>query len=139
MQLDYAPLAPAKPSKAMFWTDWVLSILPALLLFFSASAKLTRAPQAVEGFKKMNYPDSALLPIGIAEVACTVIYLIPRTSVLGAILLAGYLGGATNHHVRAGESIFFAPVLIGVVVWLGLYLRDPRLRALVPFRSKPSA
>ena len=74
--------------------------------------------------------------LGILEVACTVIYLIPRTAVLGAILLTGYLGGATATHVRIGEP-WFMPVLLGVVVWLGIYLRDPRLRALIPLRRSP--
>jgi Mn2+/Fe2+ NRAMP family transporter len=73
--------------------------------------------------------------IGILEIACTVIYVIPRTSVLGAILLTGYLGGATATHVRIGDPSFFGPVIFGVLVWLGLWLRDARLRALLPLRS----
>jgi hypothetical protein len=90
---------------------------------------------AVEGFAKLGYPERAALWIGIVEIACTVLYLIPRTAVLGAILLTGYLGGATNTHVRVGEP-FYMPVLLGVLVWLGLFLREPRLRPLVPLRNK---
>jgi hypothetical protein len=75
-----------------------------------------------------------LLWLGIVELTCTILYVIPRTSVLGAILLTGYLGGATATHVRVADA-YFMPILVGVLVWLGLYLRDTRLRALVPFRS----
>lgn len=138
MQIDYqTPPAPVvrSPSKAAFWTGWVLSVLPSLLLFFSAFMKVSRAPVAIEGFAKLGYPERAALWIGIVEIACTVLYLIPRTAVLGAILLTGYLGGATNTHVRVGEP-FFMPVLMGVLVWLGLFLREPRLRPLVPLRNK---
>src|SRR5580765_8389625 len=104
----------------IFWLGWVLSVLVVGLMLFSASMKLMKNPQAVEGFKKAGYPDSALIWIGIAEAACAIIYLIPKTSVLGAILLVGYLGGATNQHVRVGEA-FFMPILVGVVAWLGIF------------------
>jgi hypothetical protein len=78
---------------------------------------------------------SLALGLGITEVACTIIYLIPRTAVLGAILLTGYFGGATATHVRVGDPSFVGPVVLGVLVWLGLFLRDDRLRALIPLRS----
>ena len=126
---------PATTSKAKFWTGWVLSILPALLLLMSATMKLTHNPQAVEGFKHFGYADSAVLWIGVTELVCTVIYLIPRTAVFGAILLTAYLGGAVNTHVRVGEIQAVGAILTGVFVWLGLYLREPRLHALVPFRK----
>ena len=95
--------------------------------------KLTKAKDAVEGFKKLGYPDGALVPIGITEVACTTLYVIPQTSVLGAILLTGYLGGATATHVIGGESVI-PTVVIGMLVWLGLFLRDARIRALIPLK-----
>ena len=121
-------------SKGLLWGGRVLSALPALGLFASAAMKLSRSPQVVQGFKAMGYPDSSILIIGIVEVLCTVLYLVPQTAVLGAILLTGYLGGAVSTHVRAGEG-FAAPVLFGVLLWGGLFLRDPRLRALLPLRK----
>lgn len=124
----------APVSKKALRAGWVVSALPALLLVFSAVLKLAKVPAAVEGFKALGYDESVALGIGIVELACTVLYLIPCSTVLGAILLTGYLGGATATHVRVGES-FFAPILLGVLVWGGLYLREARLRALLPLRS----
>ena len=96
--------------------------------------KLMKPAPVVQGFAHFGYPESLALSIGILELACTVVYVIPRTSVLGAILLTGYLGGATATHVRIGDP-FFVPVGLGVLVWGGLFLRDDRLRALIPLRS----
>jgi hypothetical protein len=100
----------------------------------SAAMKLMRHETAVSGFAQSGYPANTLIPIGIAELLCTIIYLIPRTSVLGAILLVGYLGGATATHVHGGLPIYM-PVLFGVLIWLGLYLREPRLQELLPLRK----
>ncbi len=125
----------SKPSAGMLWGGRVLSTLPCLMLAMSAFMKLSQNQQAVEGFTKAGYSSGALMTIGIVEVLCTILYIVPQTAVLGAILLVGYLGGAVNHHVRMGEP-FFAPVLLGICLWLGLWLRDARLRALVPLRSK---
>jgi hypothetical protein len=90
-----------------------------------------------EEFTRLGYAEGAALRIGILEIVCTVIYVIPQTSVLGAILLTGYLGGAVATHVRIGDPLFnaFMPALFGALVWGGLYLRDERLRALLPLRS----
>ena len=88
----------------------------------------------VEGFVHLGYPESLALAIGIVELACTVLYVIPQTAVLGAIVLTGYLGGATASHVRIGEPFHLA-VLLGVLMWGGLYLRDERVRALIPLRN----
>ncbi len=123
------------PSRIAFWSGWVLSVLPCLMLVFSAVMKLSRAPVVVEGFGEMGYSANTIVPIGLAELISTVLYLIPQTAVLGAILLTGYLGGATATHVGAGDGMFFSPVLFGVVLWLGLYLREPRLRVLAPWRT----
>jgi len=123
-------------SKGMYWTGWVLSILPAGMMIAGAIYGLLNPGKMAEQFKQFHYPDGAVIPLIYVELACAILYLIPQTAVLGAILLTGYLGGATNHHVHAGESILFVPVLIGVVIWLGLYLREPRLRSLVPLRSR---
>ncbi|MFN0124155.1 MAG: DoxX family protein [Blastocatellia bacterium] len=116
------------------WGGYVLSALPALLLVFSASMKLSGNPQAVDGFRNFGYQAQAVLGIGILELSCTVLYLIPRTAVLGAILLAGYMGGAIVTHMRVGEP-FIVQALVGVLLWGGLFLRDERLRALLPLHS----
>ena len=121
-------------TKKMLWIGRIVSALPVLMLLFSAVIKLLKLGNVVTEFARLGYPESRVLGIGILEITCTLIYLIPRTSVLGAILLAGYLGGATATHVRIGDP-FIPPVIVGVLVWLGLYLRDGRLRALVPLRS----
>ena len=123
-----------KPSKGMLWGGRVLSALPSLGLLMSAGMKLSHAPQIVEGFTKFGFSEASLTPIGILELACVITYLVPRTAIFGAILVTAYLGGATVTHVRVGEP-FIAPVVLGIFAWLGLYLRDERLRALVPFRS----
>jgi hypothetical protein len=118
----------------MFWVGWILSVLPSLLLIASALAKFAKPAQVVEGFTKLGYPEHLVLALGIVELTCTLIYLIPRTCFLGAILLTGYIGGAIATHVRVGDP-FYTQIGLGVLVWLGLYLREPRLRALVPLRS----
>ena len=120
-------------SKKMLWGGYALSVLPALLLCFSAFMKLSKNPEAVQGFKDFGYQDSAVIGIGVVELVCTVLYLIPRTAVLGAILLTGYMGGAIATHMRVGEP-FIVQFMVGVILWGGLYLRDERLRALLPLR-----
>jgi uncharacterized protein YndB with AHSA1/START domain len=128
--------APAVSKKAL-WAGRVVSALPVLMLLMSAVMKLVKPAPVVEGFTKLGYPEGLALGIGILELVCTALYILPRTSVLGAILLTGYLGGATATHVRVGDP-FFTPVLLGVLVWGGLYLRDERLRALLARRRDPS-
>src|SRR5690606_38685688 len=117
----------------MLWAGRIISAVPAALLLFSGIMKVTQSAAVVEGFEQLGYPRGVALPIGIVEIACAILYIIPRTAVLGAILVTGYLGGATATHVRVGDP-FFGPVLFGVVAWLGLYLRDGRLHELVPLR-----
>ncbi len=121
-------------SKAMFIAGWVLSVLPALGLGISAVMKLTRGKSVVEGFAHFGYPEYVMLPLGLVELSCAILFLIPRTAVLGAILLTGYMGGAVATHLRVGEPFFLQP-LFGVVAWLGLYLRDKRVRELAPIRK----
>lgn len=118
----------------MHWAGWILSILPVPLLLFSASGKFMTPKEAVEGFAHLGWPAKLAMPLGVLEAACTLIYIIPRTAVLGAILLTGYMGGAIATHVRLEEPLFVRAAL-GVVVWLGIFLRDSRLRALIPLRS----
>jgi hypothetical protein len=126
---------PAPTSKAMFWTGWILSILPSLLLLFSGIMKLTKAEDVMKTFDQLGYPEQLVLVLGIVEVGCTLVYLIPRTAVLGAILVTGYLGGAIATHARVLERQFVVPLVLGVLVWGGLYLRDARVRALIPLRK----
>lgn len=121
-------------SKAMTITGWILGIVPCLLFLMSGVMKIAQPKDIVEGFEHMGWPLSVATPLGAVELACTLIYLIPATSVLGAILLTGYLGGAIATHVRLSEP-FWIPVLIGVVIWLGLFLRDPQLRQVLPWRK----
>jgi hypothetical protein len=130
-------LVALRVSKSALWAGWILSALPALALLTSGAMKLVHPPDLAEGFKTLGWPEEYALGLGILEIACAVVYLIPQTSVLGAILMTGYLGGAIATHVRVGQfaSGIILQVGLGVLVWLGLYLRDPRVRALVPLRS----
>jgi DoxX-like family len=122
--------------KWMYWVGWVLSVLPAPLLVMSAVSKFTLSADVVKGFGDMGWKTDVAMALGIVELVSLILYLIPQTAVLGAILLTGYLGGACATHVRIGDySHFWVPVAMGVVLWLGLFLRDARIRALVPWRS----
>lgn len=124
-------------SKAALWTGRVISILVILDFLMSAGFGIARPPVAVQGSLAMGFPESTLLPTGVTLLICTVLYAIPRSSILGAILVTGYLGGAVAAHVRIGspasDTIF--AVLLGVLTWLGLYLREPRLRSLLPLKD----
>ena len=131
--LNYAP-AGNQPSKAALWIGRVLSALPVLMLLMSAVMKFVKPPAAVEGFKHLGWPEHFAIYLGIIELACTIIYAIPATSILGAILLTGYLGGAVATHFRIGETQAVSAFVLGIVIWLGLFLREPRLRLLIPFR-----
>lgn len=118
----------------MFWVGWVLSILPCLLLIMSAVMKFIQPGDFNKGMAHMGWPIEKAPTLGVIELACTAIYLFPKTAMLGAILLAAYMGGAVATHVRVGD-MFFIQILVGVFVWLGLWLRDARLRELAPLRS----
>lgn len=121
----------APVSKPILWAGYIMSALPVLGLLMSAIMKFVQPEEMIQGFTKLGWHQSQALGLGILELACTVIYAIPRTSVLGAILLTGYMGGAIATHVRLGEQ--FAPqVILGVLIWGGLWLRDARIRALLP-------
>ncbi|QDT37736.1 DoxX family protein [Stratiformator vulcanicus] len=124
----------SKPSKAASIVGWVLTVLPALMLFASAGFKLSMAEDVRKSFTEFGYPESAIIPIGITELICTVLFLIPQTAILGAILLTGYMGGAIATHVQAGDP-FYVQAAIGVVLWIALYLREPRLRSIAPWRG----
>src|SRR5262245_19647270 len=126
----------APASKAVLWTGRIMSALPALFLLVDGAMKLVKPEVVVTTTVQLGYGESAILPIGVVLLACTIAYLIPQTAVLGAILLTGYLGGAVATHVRAGHGPFeiLFPVAFGALLWGGLVLRDNRLRALLPLR-----
>lgn len=121
-------------SKTMLWAGRIASALPVVMLLFGGVMTLVKPPFVVEEITRLGHSESLVLGIGILELACTIVYAVPRTSVLGAILLTGYLGGATATHVRIGDPFYF-PVVFGVLLWLGLFLRDERVRALIPLRT----
>jgi hypothetical protein len=129
MQSATAPI-----SKTTLWTARIMSALPVLLILFGAVMKLIKAAPVVEGFAAHGLGENFVVPIGILELFCVVVYLIPQTSVLGAILMTGLLGGATITGLRAGDPTFPIPVVLGMMAWGGLFLRDVRLRALIPLR-----
>src|SRR5437764_10747139 len=122
-------------SKKQLWAGRVVSALPVLMLLLSGVMKVLKLAAVVQGFAHFGYPESQMVPLGILEIACTLVYVIPRTAYLGAILMTAYLGGATASNVRVGDPSYFVTVALGVLVWAGLYLRDPRLRTLLPLRS----
>lgn len=120
-------------NKSSLWAGRILSALPALFLLLDGIAKLVKPAAVVEATVQLGYLDSVIVGLGVVLVACTILYLIPRTAVLGAILLTGYLGGAVATHVRVGGPVFsiLMPVILGVMLWGGLYLRDGRVRFLL--------
>ncbi len=132
-----ATIQTAPVSAKTLWAGRIMSGLPALFLLLDGVGKLIKPAPVVEGTLRLGYPESVIIPLGIVLLACTLVYVIPRTSVLGAILLTGYLGGAVATHVRAGDGWFpiLFPVILGALLWGGLYLRDERLRALIPTGS----
>jgi hypothetical protein len=117
------------------WIGIGISILLSLLFGMSAVMKLMGGPGVMEGMAHLGLPESLIVPLGILEISCVAIYLIPATSMLGAILLTGYIGGAICTHLRVGDPFFFQ-IVLGVCVWLGLYLRENRLRELIPVRTQ---
>ncbi len=128
----------APTSKNMLLTGRILSALPALFLLLDAVGKLFKPQPVVTGTLELGYGESVILPLGVVLLVSTILYLVPQTAIFGAILLTGYLGGAVATHVRVGNPLFthtLFPVYLGVLLWAGLYLRDARLRALLPLRD----
>lgn len=126
--------APTANPRWMVLVGWVFSILPSLGLTVSAISKFAQPPEMMKELEKMGWQGNQMQSIGVVEIVCLIVYLIPQTAVLGAILLTGYLGGAIATHVRISDG-FAPPVIMGVLLWVGLFLRDARLRKLLPFRS----
>jgi len=129
----------ANSSNKALWAGRIISGLIVLFMLFDATIKLLRLPAAIEGTVRLGYPAGVVLPIGIVALLCVVLYAIPRTAVLGAILLTGYFGGATATQVRVQDIWFVMPVILGILVWAGLYLRDPGLRELIPLKREARA
>ncbi len=125
--------------KGSLWAGRIVVTLVFLLMLFDGGIKVLRLAPAVEGTVRLGYPASVVVPIGLASLVSAFLYVIPRTSILGAVLLTGYLGGATATQVRVQDPWVFFPIAIGVLVWVGPFLLDERLRALIPLRTpKPS-
>ena len=122
---------PEAPSKVAFWAGWLLSVLPSLFLLSGSVMAARQLPQVVEGTAKAGFPASFLPILAGLEFCCVVLYLIPRTAVLGALLLTAYFGGAVASHARLGQPQWVVPVVFGVVVWAGLLLRRPGLRRMM--------
>ena len=114
----------------------IISALPAVFLLVDGVMKLVKPEVVVKTTVELGYAETVILPLGVVLLTCTILYLIPQTAVLGAILLTGYLGGAVATQVRAGQGLFgiLFPVVLGVLIWGGLVLRDDRLRTLIPLR-----
>lgn len=127
----------ASISKGQLWAGRIISALPTLFLLMDGIMKLVKPSFVVEATVQLGYQESVIVPLGIVLTICTILYAIPRTSVLGAILLTGYLGGAVATHVHHQDSLFTIvfPMFFGVLIWGGLYLRDGRLRALLPLTT----
>jgi hypothetical protein len=123
--------------KKIAWAGRGISGLVCFAFGMSAVMKFKGGPEMKPGLDHLGLPESMVLPLAILELACVIVYAIPRTSALGAILLTGYLGGAICTHWRVGDP-FFMQIAIGILVWLGLYLREGRLKALLPLRTRPA-
>src|SRR5262245_14948670 len=128
---------PADVSKGRLWAGWIMSALPALFLLVDGAMKLVQPEVVVRTTVELGYAETVILALGVVLLSCTILYLIPRTGVLGGVLLTGYLGGAVATHVRAGHGPFevLFPVVFGALLWGGLVLRDARLRSLLPLRT----
>ena len=130
----HAPIASTAPAARSVWVGRAMSGFIVLFLAFDAAIKLLRVPAAVDGTRQLGYPESVVLPLGILQVVLLIAYLVPRTAILGAVLWTGYLGGAIATHVRIGNPLFshvLFPIYVAAFLWVGLWLRDRRLRAVL--------
>jgi DoxX-like protein len=118
----------------MIWTGRMMSAIPILLMLFAASTKLMKVPAVIEGMGKYGFSAGLVPIVGAIELVSTVLYVIPQTAVLGAILLTGVFGGAIVTNLRVGDPSGLAPLILGLIVWGGLWFRESRLRELIPVR-----
>jgi DoxX-like family len=124
-------------SKAMLWAGWGMSGLTVVFMLFDGISKLALERHVVQAMTEIGYPEGVIRPLGIVILTCTILYAIPSTAIFGAILLTGFLGGAVASKVRLEDPLFGSilfGVYIGILAWSGLYLRDDRIRALLPWR-----
>ena len=129
------PVRESSGKRWMFWAGWVISAWPVFVVLSSATWKLTRNPWYVAEFTRIGWPASDLTLLACLQLGCILLFVIPPTAVLGAVLLTGYLGGAVATYVRMGEPYpMLVPLSTSMIAWLGIYLRDQRLRALLPIR-----
>jgi len=137
MNVGQSALQTAVSTKSI-WAGRILSVLMVLFLLFDGITKLLKVRQVLDAQARLGYPADIAPQIGAIVLACTVVYVIPRTSILGAILLSGYLGGAVASQLRIGAPLFDIsfPIVFSVLVWGGLFLRDPQLRTLIPVRKR---
>ena len=129
----------APVSRKKLWAGRIISALPILFLLIDGIMKLIKPLIVMTATVELGYRETVIVPLGVLLLTSTILYAVPRTSVLGAILLTGYLGGAVATNVRVGTPLFshvLFPVYLGVLIWLGLYLRDARLRALLPLTGQ---
>ena len=118
----------------LVWVGRVISVLASLVFALSAFMKLKGGAELTQGMAHLGLPESLVVPLAMLEISCVVIYLVPATSVLGAILLTGYIGGAICTHLRVGDP-YVVQIALGIFVWLGLYFRENRLKGLIPLRT----
>jgi len=130
----HTAVQPRQESRKIIWISYLMSSAPVLIMLMAGTMKLFKPASVVQGFAHFGYAESVISWIAMAEIGSAVLYLIPRTSVLGAILITGFLGGAVATHVRLGEAVFLMPLMLGMLAWGGLFLREQRLRTLLPFR-----
>jgi hypothetical protein len=127
----------APTSTKLLWTGRILSVLAVLFMLFDTAGHLLKPAPVVQAFAQLGLPLRLSVTIGMIQLLCLILYIIPRTAILGAVLLTGYLGGAIAIHMRVGNPLFetIFPILIGILFWAGLLLRDHRLRAIFPISS----
>jgi DoxX-like family len=132
------PTSQTAISSKQLWAGRILSGLPAAFMLLDGGMKLFKPAPVIKATVQLGYPESVIVGLGIVLLASTLLYLMPRTALLGAVLLTGYLGGAVASNVRAGTPLFnvIFPVFIGVLLWGGLWFRDHRLQELLPFRRE---
>jgi len=130
------PYSLSTPSKGALWTGRVLTALTILFLLFDAFGKFAKPVPVTDAFTRLGIPISESTAIGTVLLVCTILYAIPRTAVLGVVLITGFLGGAVAINMRAGSPTFetIFPVIFGIIAWAGLYLRYPELHRLLPLR-----
>jgi hypothetical protein len=131
------PLGETKGKRWLLWVGWVISLWPVFVVATSAHWKLTRNPAYVVEFARIGWPESALTLLACLQLGCIILFILPPTAILGAVLLTGYLGGAIAAYTRIGEPYpVLVPLSTSVMAWLGIWLRDGRLRALLPIRRR---